>query len=361
MPTIMTDDITYISNYRSGRLYLNPAKNGVYASMARDSEIVLGEIDVTARFKIAVSAFYDEKRQDFGTYKITKLKYQKRPGWFEDGVVQLNGMELAQIREFNAIIETLDLNGAERARIDFGDINLSSLVSVLGTKNGGEVLRELSESLSLDRDIFALARKRQVISTFEEMLSTNTDEPEWQSFFELNPWIFGHGLNYVFLEKIGAKLETVTTGADFALRGKRTDALMRTRAEASQFVLIEIKRNRTDLLKKTNYRSGCWSVTGEVASAVTQTQKTVHEFSKKRFRERLKDDEGNDLSEITFAIDPKSYLIIGSLSELRGNDDKITCFELFRRNIRAPEILTFDELFYRAKHMVSNMSQTTPI
>ena len=92
-----------------------------------------------------------------------------------------------------------------------------------------------------------------------------------------------------------------------------------------------------------------------------QTQKTVHDFSNRRFREQLKDDEGNDLPGVAYAIDPKSYLVIGSLSELHGNDDKITCFELFRRNVRAPEILTFDELFYRAEHMVANMSQAVSV
>ena len=40
-----------------------------------------------------------------------------------------------------------------------------------------------------------------------------------------------------------------------------------------------------------------------------------------------------------------------------GNDDKIACFELYRRNIRAPEILTFDELFQRASCIVENISR----
>ena len=350
----MADDVEYIANYISDRLYLNPGSDGVYAAMARDDEVVLGEIEVTDRFRLGISAFYVEDKSDFGTYKITKLKWQQRRGWFEDSAVHVNKFQLKQIREFNAIIESLDLSGAEKTRIDFGNINLASLLTLLASGNGNEVLKQLSESPGLDHDIFALARKREVISKFGEMLEADTPEPEWQAFFEANPWIFGHGLNYVFLGKVGKVLETTTTGAEFLQHGKRADALMRTRAEVSQFVLIEIKRNRTPLLKE-EYRSGCWSVSPDVAGALTQVQKTVHEFTRRRFREQLKDEDGNDLPEVVYAIDPKSYLIVGSLSELQGHDDKITCFELFRRNARAPEILTFDELYHRTKHMVANM------
>jgi Domain of unknown function (DUF4263) len=54
---------------------------------------------------------------------------------------------------------------------------------------------------------------------------------------------------------------------------------------------------------------------------------------------------------------PRSYLVIGNLAQVRGNTDKIACFELYRRNMRAPEILTFDELFQRARCIVENISR----
>jgi hypothetical protein len=44
------------------------------------------------------------------------------------------------------------------------------------------------------------------------------------------------------------------------------------------------------------------------------------------------------------------------MSELRGNDDKTACFELYRRNTRSPEIITFDELHQRARCIVENIS-----
>ena len=41
-----------------------------------------------------------------------------------------------------------------------------------------------------------------------------------------------------------------------------------------------------------------------------------------------------------------------------GNEDKITCFELYRRNLTSPEIVTFDELLERARYIVEHLENT---
>ena len=48
---------------------------------------------------------------------------------------------------------------------------------------------------------------------------------------------------------------------------------MLTRAEVSQYVLVEIKKSDTELLQEEEYRSGCWGVSSELSNAVTQTAK----------------------------------------------------------------------------------------
>lgn len=67
---------------------------------------------------------------------------------------------------------------------------------------------------------------------------------------------------------------------------------------------------------------------------------------------------GNPTGEQLFAYQPRSFLVIGSLEEFRTregiNIDKYRSFELFRRNIARPEIVTFDELYERAKFIVDN-------
>ncbi len=47
-------------------------------------------------------------------------------------------------------------------------------------------------------------------------------------------------------------------------------------------------------------------------------------------------------------------MIIGNTAEFIKNESIISCFESYRRNINNPKILTFDELFERAKFIVNN-------
>mgnify|MGYP001407211549 CR=1 FL=1 len=356
----MTDDnLDYLVNYRPNTLYTVPARNGngAYATLVGDSEQLVAEIDVTPRCKLAVSAFYVRDRADFGTLKITKLQYHKRYGWQENGHVHVNHFQIAQIKEFISIISSLDLSDAKKTRISLDNIHIGALGALLTSTQGAVLIRELAASPELHHDIYAVAAKRAALADFVKHLSADLSEPEWQKFFERNSWIFGHGLNYVFLNKVGKKLENETTGSAFDRPGKRADGLLLTRAEVSQYVLVEIKKNDTELLQETEYRSGCWGVSHELSNAVTQTQKTVFEFTRNRFRDHLKDDYGNDTGRTAYAVDPRSFLVIGNLTQVRGNDDKIACFELYRRNIRAPEILTFDELFQRASCIVENISR----
>lgn len=108
------NDADFVVRQPPGHLCINPGKHGAYASIADESEVVLGEVDVTDRFKLAVSAFYVEDKADFGTFKITKLKWHKNRGWEADGHIQVNYFHLAQIHQFLSIIASVDLSQAKR-------------------------------------------------------------------------------------------------------------------------------------------------------------------------------------------------------------------------------------------------------
>lgn len=352
----MSEDIEYLANYRAHELYIHPGRNGAYATLVADSEEVeLGSIEVSNRCKLAVRAFYVRDRADFNSFKIIKLKWSQGKGWLEDGSVKVNSFTAAQMAEFVGIFSNLNLADAQKARLSLANIDVTGLSALLETTKGTAILQELAESPQLHRDIYAVAAKRAALAEFERVLGQRLREAEWQAFFERNPWVFGHGLNYVFLDKVGSKLETRTTGSAFDRPGKTADGLMRTRAALSQYVLIEIKRDATDLLQGDKYRSGCWAVSDELSAAVTQAQKTTYEFARHRFRDELKDADGKELGELVYSLDPRSYLVVGNMTELLGNSDKIACFELYRRNVRSPEILTFDELYHRARCIVENL------
>jgi hypothetical protein len=223
-------------------------------------------------------------------------------------------------------------------------ITKSDVVAVGYRKRQLEVFRRLLE----EPDYFAKAKEAKHCS----------DENLWQKFFEKNPWIFGYGLNYIYLENLDhKKLEQVVQGFHVGGYGKRADALMKTKGVVSTLCLVEMKTHETPLLGKHATRAGCWPASSQLAEAISQVQGTVA-AAMDTIRGSLKpdDDKGYPTGEEAFNYAPKSYLVTGNLAEFIGehgvNKDKLRSFELFRRNLHSPEIITFDELYERARFIV---------
>jgi len=99
----------------------------------------------------------------------------------------------------------------------------------------------------------------------------------------------------------------------------------------------------------------------DLVAAVAQVQKTV-DRAEQNIGSRLDvtDSSGNPTGENAFLIRPRSIVVIGNLEEFRTdygiNEPKYKSFELFRRQLVAPEILTFDELRTRALFIVETTS-----
>src|SRR5690606_29049079 len=113
------------------------------------------------------------------------------------------------------------------------------------------------------------------------------------------------------------------------------------------------------LLEAKPYRSGCWAPSKELAGAIAQVQGTVASAVENlSSRINPSDSEGNPTGEEIYNYQPKSYLVIGSMGEFVSehgvNKDKLRSFELLRKNTCNPEIITFDELYERAKFIVQH-------
>jgi len=220
------------------------------------------------------------------------------------------------------------------------------------------------------RDVIALARRREVVDQMRTWLADDdafdaaaVDGPEaaWQGLLEANPWILGLGLSGQLLTSWDEdRLEQVVAGFSVAGPGKRVDALMRSQGAIRTMVLAEIKHHRTALLSGQPYRSGCWGPSSELTGGVVQVQQTAHK-AVQQLSEYLpdRDNDGFDLPGGTFLLRPRTFLIVGHLDQLRGGThgrvhrDKYRSFELYRRNMYEPEILTFDEVLARAEWHVT--------
>lgn len=237
-----------------------------------------------------------------------------------------------------------------------------------------ERFRALIESDADADDVIALQRRREVAATMREWLEDDAafakansaasgPETAWQKLLEANPWVLGIGLGGQLLTSWEeGKLEQTVVGRSIRGVGKRADGLLRTAGIVRSLAFAEIKHHQTKLLGE-EYRSGSWSPSKEVAGAVVQVQQTVH-LASHELGDYIRDqaDDGELLDTGTFVLKPRCYLIVGSLNQLTGHrggpiPDKVRSFELFRRNLYQPEVITFDELVARAEWQIETVSR----
>jgi hypothetical protein len=216
-------------------------------------------------------------------------------------------------------------------------------------------------------DVVVLARRREVLDTFHRYLTDDAffdqrkaacakgAEDVWQQLFEENPWLIGSTLAPQFLHSWSPeRLEQTVVGHSVAGAGKRPDAFLRTAGAISAVVFAEIKHHNTKLLKK-EYRPETWSVADELAGGVAQCHATV-DAAQAHLGEQTALKKDGYTQGYAFLCRPRSILVAGTLREFlqKGQEGgalheaKYRSFERFRRSLRDPEIVTFDELYERA-------------
>ena len=185
-----------------------------------------------------------------------------------------------------------------------------------------------------------------VLHHFEEMLQNDAlQEKDWQQFFEEKTWIFGYGLRYQILRLIQSQPQYGGATVD-GRGGERGDFLTATEAETRFTCLVEIKKPTTPLLQQGQYRRGARGISSELAGAISQIQVNCAQWEITGKTEQNRERLGAVLT-----IAPKGIVVIGRTSELDSWEKK-NSFERFRQGLNCPEIITYDELYERAKFIV---------
>ena len=283
------------------------------------------------------------------------------------------GEEITKLFNFIRDVQTMRFGSERYQRLNDEDIEHIELTNSQASsfiKKNPELFASIIQSQITTRDVIAFGYRKRQLEIFDRLLNDANyfdkvmreknikREAVWQKFFETNPWIFGYGLGYIFLSNLNEqKLEQVVQGYSLNQHGKRIDAVMKTKGIISNLCFVEIKTNVTKLLEDRPYRPGCYAPSKDLSGAVAQVQGSVADATKSLANKiSIFDALGNQTGETIYNYQARSFLVIGSLDEFLGefgiNEDKLRSFELFRKNIISPEIITFDELYERAKFIV---------
>ncbi|NSY41635.1 Shedu immune nuclease family protein [Leisingera sp. ANG59] len=283
--------------------------------------------------------------------------------------VVLYGEQISKLLEFLQNIRRLEIPGPGKFNVNEADLRLVHMPDAEARKlleDRPDLVAEFARSQITTEDVVALAYRREQLKVFSDMLDqgNNISENNWQEFFERNQWIFGYGLSYIFTTGLdGRALQQTIRGSSLVAPGKIPDGIMKTRAAVSALCLVEIKKCSTDLLRRSEYRSGTWAPSAELSGAVAQCQETLRTAADALgTHHRFANEQGDPTGEELMSVQPRSVLIVGSLEQFqteRGvNAARYQAFEGFRRNLRQPEIITFDELFERARFIVDHTERS---
>jgi hypothetical protein len=377
-----------VDNYFIDTLYSSREfKDGVgkfFTIVSQDENDIPTVIDVEhvvpIRNKIKTTLTFIKKDNKITAISFKRFKYYKKAHWVEQPEQQISFSYslFKKIIGYLQLLAGLNLSDITERRIVLADDSLqnidhetkSKIKTLLLRNDGQKIIEELINSgIVTSSDIVNIGFRKKQLEIFEKLLNDQSyfqiyvtenniidtrHESVWQHYFALNNWIFGYGLDYRFLGII--QKEAHVSAADVAGKG---DVISDFLLGCSKFtVLVELKKQDTPLFGIDKNRSNSWTLSADLILSLSQIleQKASWQvFSETNVNGNF-DDSGKNIKQKTF--DPKSILVIGSRKQFEGDDKesqiKAKTFELFRRDSRNIEIVTYDELYERAKFIVDH-------
>lgn len=350
-----------------------------YASKVIDTEKNFEFIKERSEVKLRIS---DGERQEItakfledsrGIYILQIQKFTVATGAPHKTHFSFRNDELLKLYNFIKNIPNLQIDDAKKFSITDEDLNkliLTKSQAYWIYQDNLELFKEISEQNITSEDVKNLVYRKSQLDIFEKLiydpqffdgeknrLHLHSDESLWQNFFERNSWIFGYGLQFILNVPLqDKKLEQVVEGFDIVTRGKRVDALLKSRGIISSLCFAEIKTHKTALIAN-EYRPAVFPPSTELAGGISQIQKTV-QSSLENLKTKISptNSTGDPTGEELFLYKPKSFLLIGTLDQFKSehgiNKEKFSSFEIFRKSVKDIEIITFDELLERARFIV---------
>lgn len=333
--------------------------------------------DTETRIKLAprtvLKVIYIRDKDDIEGFEMVKVVSGQ-----EKERLKLSKFNFEQLRCFLDFINTIDLKGIAQRRISLADDSLAVLdtetkkkiATLLSGESGGDIIADLlRKGMITNQDLVNTGYRKSQLQLFEKLLYSDTyleqykneidqphltDEKAWQYFFMQNEWMFGYGLDYRFqgiLQREFHASDTTAAGkesviADYLLGDKRFTTF------------VEIKLPRTPIFRGGQNRSRVWKLSTELIDAYSQIleQKASGQIKVETTKELL-DEFNNKIGQ--HAYDSRTVLLFGSWTQLEGlpageKTLKEKTFELFRRDSRNIDIVTYDELYERATFIAKN-------
>jgi hypothetical protein len=353
-----------IRGHKPNMLYFHEFEKGRFFQVVHEDEC---GFEIRLAPKTMLKAVYLKEDDDIEGIEIIKLISGE-----ETQRVKLNKFNFAQLKAFLSFISQISLKGITERRLKlFDEEELDAptvkIIKTLLSKQGGEDIVEslLIEGIITSKDIVNTHFRKRGLQIFKNLIDdsdywksyaaenniVNTKEEKvWQYYFGKNEWIFGYGLDYRFQ----TILQREAYVSDVGLDGSNTVIADYLLGDKMFTTFVEIKKPTTPLFGKAKNRSNSWSISEDLINSVSQILEQKASGMIKMQNQQY-DETGYSISQKTY--DSKVILIIGNWIEIinsspQEKEIKKKTLELYRRDSRNIEIITYDELFDRAKFIV---------
>ena len=231
-------------------------------------------------------------------------------------------------------------------RIKITDTDKQAAMSMV-TEDKTAVKQTDSVTLAKLKSDIELVSLERLIASYEDLLSKKTKEDTWQKLFNQNPFILSLAFGY---PAIKISDQASVGGKRLAGDGEKiTDYLIKN-GITNNLALIEIKKPSSSLLNKTTYRGSIYSASTELTGSVTQVLDQCYQLQQNiaaiKNNNRIYDIE-------SYAV--HCILVIGIMP---NDEDKNKSFEIYRRNSKNVQIITFDELLLKLKQLHEFLSNS---
>jgi len=394
MPSPELDEAVLVGNSRLDHLYRNNFSDGSGAyfsliTLEDGSPAIDYDPPMPTKNRIKIRVVFLTAEADIKTVTIKKFKHYKNEGWVEqmwgpNEPLTFTYFCFKKIAAFLRFLTEVDLAGITERRVALKvadgqslDAETAAMIKeLLAGSEGQQIVEEVLRSGEItSRDIVNISYRKKQLSIFQRLLhdegylatyrseqaiNSPQEEKVWQHFFKQNEWIFGYGLDYRFMGLVQDEADLATR--DVANRGGSVgDYLM---GFSNFTALVELKLPTTPLFTLRTDRAKSWRLSSDLASAVSQIleQKASWQVKAEANAKGNFTRDGSLIAQRT--IDPRCILIVGSDKMFDGTEQsrevKLRTFELFRRDSRNIEIITYDELLERAKFIIGHSERDVP-
>ncbi|HBY85874.1 MAG TPA: DUF4263 domain-containing protein [Colwellia sp.] len=236
----------------------------------------------------------------------------------------------------NTALARLVGKGIEEIESDLSKPDQSLTLSLI-EKNAKKIANDQPAKLLKLRDDIELVTLEQLIEKYEKMLDKRHSEGHWQSLFNENPFILSMAFSCPIIKVQG---QASVGGRKISGSGdKITDFLVKN-AITNNTAIIEIKTPQ-ELLTGKEYRDSVYAPSVALSGSITQILDQKYKLQKSIAT----------IKEASRIYDVETYsvhcvLIIGTMPD---DLEKQKSIDIFRRNSRDVEVITFDELLEKLK------------